>query len=438
MKISFKRNLFLDYYSYMYLLIDIVCTLIGLKFGFISFLILFVLSLPFYKSIEHFISIVLLLSTISYYFFGAYENILSIYTILILVSVISFIFMKKKLLKKNLSNGWEIICLCILSYISYSNSPYGYINGLFRVIYILTITYILGIISNLNLKKITCILPKLSSILLWSYGIIVVINPIMDSTGRLSLSENVNGNTFAMSCAINLCIVFLNYYLVRDKKTKLKTVLTLIVGLILILLSGSRTALMAVVLSCAIIMLINAKREKRFEGTIFKLLVLGIILVSAVYVVTTVTDLGFSRYNYIKVIESGGTNRVTIYEELIPFIFYNGYYIYGYGPGHDCTRQVLLPLVNRNYAHAHNTFLEAFGELGFIGLFLTLFCTVTSFRNIMKLSSYEKSNYIIFGILLCILISSLGESYFCYAIYWIILTLCRQNIQKKRRKFIWR
>ncbi|MDU4789070.1 MAG: O-antigen ligase family protein [Clostridium sp.] len=435
MKISLKKNQFLDYYAIFYLFIDVICTYIGMEFGLVPFFIFFILAVPFYKGIEHFISIVLLLSTISYYFFGAYENILSIHTILVFVSIISLV-MKKTIREINLTNGFAIVSLCVVAYISYSNSPYGYLSGLFRVLYILISTYIVGAISHIDLKKLSCILPKLASTLLWLYAIIITLNPVVDSAKRLSLSENVNGNTFAMSCAISVCVVFLDYYMLRGKKLCFIKILTLILGLILILLSGSRTALMATVLSCAIIMIIKAKREKRLEGTIFKLAILGIFVIAALYVVATVMNLDISRYNYIKVIQSGGTNRATIYQKLIPFIFDNQYYIYGYGPGHDCTRQILLSLVNRNYAHSHNTFLEAFGELGGIGLVLTVICTITSFRRISNSCIDEKSNYIMFGILLCILISSVGESYFCYAVYWIILLICRQSRGEKRRKVI--
>ena len=85
MKIESKH--FIDWWSYIYVIMILLISLFISDFNIVMFILYFVLALPFINSIEHFVVISLLLSTISYYFTGAYEEIYSIYTILMILII---------------------------------------------------------------------------------------------------------------------------------------------------------------------------------------------------------------------------------------------------------------------------------------------------------------------------------------------------------------
>lgn len=432
----YKKCLFFDCYTISFLILNIVCSYLKINFGLVQFFIFGLLTLPFYLEIENLLSVIIILSTISYYFLGVYEHAMSLYTLLIIWVIFAKVVFKKRIYKINFVKGMPLIGLSLISYFSYLHSPFGYMNGALRMIYILISVYVINVFGNFNFKKITRILPKLYSVVLWSYAIIITINPSIDSSGRISLAKDINGNTFGLSCALGVCILFLKYVILRNKKGKFFLKATILLGLILVLLSGSRTALMSVVLSIGTVIFIKARREKKLKGTFLKFSIAMLVVISIVYIVTLQMNMDFKRYNYVNVIQSGGTNRSTIYKKLIPYIFNNNFYIYGYGPGHECTRRIIYPLIGRNYTHSHNTFLEAFGELGIIGLSLTLIYVFKSIRNINQSTKIYRDSYMITSMVFCILISSVGESYFYYAIFWFILLLSNQEIYYKQLKLL--
>ena len=139
------------------------------------------------------------------------------------------------------------------------------------------------------------------------------------------------------------------------------------------------------------------------------------------------TGLDTSRFSVAEIIASGGSRRSLIYESLIPYIIKNGYWKIGYGPGHECSRQVIMSLIGWDYAHSHNTFLEAFGELGIMGLLILIWSIKKSLKNIYGVCKIYKEAYLFVTILICLLINGLAESYFFDAVLWLLLAICRNN-----------
>ena len=134
----------------------------------------------------------------------------------------------------------------------------------------------------------------------------------------------------------------------------------------------------------------------------------------------TCLGIDLNRYNYIELVQSGGTNRMTIWTKLVPVIIEN-YFFFGYGPGHYCSSIVVSRLVNRDYIHTHNLFIEAWGELGIVGLIAFLWIIIYSFKRIYKKIKIDNSNLIIFAIFIQLLINCIGEAHFCDIILWIII-----------------
>lgn len=128
MKIGSKH--FMDWWSYIYVIMILLISLFISDFNIVMFILYFVLALPFINSIEHFVVISLLLSTISYYFTGAYEEIFSIYTILLILIMARVLFLYKGKLEFNANNLILIIILGVLACWSYIESPFHYFNGL--------------------------------------------------------------------------------------------------------------------------------------------------------------------------------------------------------------------------------------------------------------------------------------------------------------------
>lgn len=426
MKIESKH--FMDWWSYIYVIMILLISLFISDFNIVMFILYFVLALPFINSIEHFVVISLLLSTISYYFTGAYEEIYSIYTILMILIMARVLFVYKGKLEFDANNLILIIILGVLACWSYIESPFHYFNGLFRLLYLLLLSVVVGNFIRLKITVICEILPTIASVMVIGYLLSVLIKGSLID-GRLTIANTVNTNTFGMSCAQLGCILLMTAFLNKAQMRKNLVLCAMVV--VLALLSGSRGALMAFALASAIVVIIYAKKNGRLTGTMFKLAIIGTVAVGGMYLVLIFTGLDTSRFSVAEIIASGGSRRSLIYESLIPYIIKNGYWKIGYGPGHECSRQVIMSLIGWDYAHSHNTFLEAFGELGIMGLLILIWSIKKSLKNIYEVCKIYKEAYLFVAILICLLINGIAESYFFDAVLWLLLGICRNNYIEK-------
>lgn len=425
-----ERKDFLNGWSYIYVIMILLISLFISDFNIVMFILYFVLALPFINSIEHYVVISLLLSTISYYFTGAYEEIYSIYTILMILIISKVIFVNKGKLEFNANNLVLILILGLLACYSYIKSPFHYFNGLFRLLYLLLLTIVVGNFIRLKITVICAILPKIASVMVVGYVFSVIIKGSLID-GRLTIANSVNTNTFGMSCAQLGCILLISAFL--DKKQMKKNLCLCAIVVVLALLSGSRGALMAFALASAIVVIIYAKRSGRLTGTLLKLAIIGTVAAGGLYLVLITSGLDASRFSVSEIIASGGSRRSLIYESLIPYIIKNGYWKIGYGPGHECSRLIILKLIGWDYAHSHNTFLEAFGELGIMGLLILVWSIKNSIKNIYGVCKIHKEAYLFVAILICLIFNGLAESYFFDAVLWLLLAICRNNFIEKKK-----
>ena len=426
---KFESKQFMNVWSYIYITMILLISLFISEFNILLFIAYFILALPFINSIEHYVVISILLSTISYYFTGAYEGVYSIYTILMLLIIARLIFDLKGKIEINRRCLLPISMLGVLACFSYVVSPFHYLIGLFRLLYLLFLSVIVGNFVRLKISIICEILPKIATVMVFGYIVSVLINGSFVN-GRLAIASSINTNTFGMSCAQLGCILLTAAFLHKEqmKRNLFICVLVLALGV----LSGSRGALLAFGLSSLIVIISYAKKCGRLKGTMFNLAILGTIALAGIYLFIILTGLDTSRFNISEIIASGGSRRTLIYETLIPYRIENGYWKFGYGAGHDCSRQLIISLTGWDYTHSHNTFLESFGELGIMGLMLFVYCIKKSLNNIYSTCQINSDGYLIVAMFICLLINGLAESYFFDAVLWLLLAVCWNNFMEKK------
>ena len=426
---NIKSKRFMSLWSYVYILAILLISLFSQDFNIMLFVLYTIMAFPFIYSIEHYVVIVLMLSTISYYFTGAYEGVYSIYTILMILIIIRILFMQKGKMEFNKNSVVLIVILSVISCFSYSISQFNYFNGLVRLLYLLFLSLILGNTIKLKIDLMCNILPEIASVMIIGYIFSVLVNGSIIE-GRLTIANTVNTNTFGMSCAQLGSVLLTDSFL--NKTHKKSNLLLCAAVIVLAFLSGSRGAVVAFVLTNVIIIIMYEKINGRLIGAMLRFAVLGTIILSGIYFLFILFGLDVGRFNVTDIISSGGSRRTLIYNSLIPYIIKNGYWKLGYGPGHECSRIVIMSLIGWDYAHSHNTFLEAFGELGIIGV-LTLFLIIKkSLKNIYSTCKTHKKAYLFIAMLICLIINGFAESYFFDAILWLLLAISRNKYRDMR------
>lgn len=419
---------FMDILSCLYVAMVLILSLIVSEFNIMLFILYLVLALPFINSIEHYFAVSLLLSTISYYFVGAYEGICSIYTILMLLIILKTIISYKNI-EINRDSIIQITVIGALAFFSYTASPFNYLNGLFRLLYLLILSVVAGNFIRLRINIICEILPKIASVMIIGYVISVVINGSFID-GRLTIGNSVNTNTFGMSCAQLSCIMLISAFLNKHQMSYKLILCILIVSCAV--LSGSRGALLAFFISSIFVIICYSKKRGCLKETMLNLTVFGGLALCGILIII-LSGLDTSRFSIDEIISSGGSRRTIIYESLFTYIIENDFWKIGYGPGHECSHQVIIATTGWDNVHSHNTFLESFGELGIIGFLMLTNCIYFSISKINNICGMYKQAYIVLTMFICLLINGVVESYFCDAVLWLLMAVCRNDFIVKSK-----
>ena len=155
----------------------------------------------------------------------------------------------------------------------------------------------------------------------------------------------------------------------------------IILGVYMVITSGSRGGLLALVVTIVAYVFINAKNAKqRFIG-------LGIAIILAVIfwtiIIPILPESVSERFSVVKVIESRGTHRVDIWISMLDTIRHSTWELFC-GRGITAYHEMM---VDGELVHvvAHNQFIQALYNQGIFG-FITFICMSVSaiFRNIKK------------------------------------------------------
>ncbi len=412
---------FIDLWSIVYLLMVYSFTLIFEQANIVVFAIYFVFALPFVNYLDKFACICFVISTMSYFFLGGSEGVWSLYTILAAIIVLHTF--ARATITLPMKAFLYLIWMAAAVVLSYTHSRFGYSMGMFAMIYNIAVAALLAITVKINKQALMSFLPMIAAFQLVAYVGFLLIKGHFDGYG-FSISEKVNHNTFGASVAILSIIIFVK--IVFFKSRSLTYRLIWILSFILTIVSGSRNALMAMVLTSVIIYMISQKHQKKTISGGIKFLIAVCVIVSLGGLILPEIGIDLERYNYVELVNSGGSNRTAIWETLTPVIW-RDYRWFGYGPSHYCSEQMINSLMDVEYSHTHNTIFEAWGELGIFGLIPFLLILLLSFRK----SHFHIKNetcYLMIGFLFInFLLLSLGESFFAKIELWIVIGLLLSN-----------
>lgn len=399
------------------------------------YIIYFFLAIPYYRQIEKFALITYIFSTIAFFFAGADEAFFSLYTIFCIVALLSIITNVRKIGFRNL---WRLLLMVIPVCLSYLHSRFGYTAGMFLLIYNIAIacTYASIINFDRDSDSLKTFFPFIASIQIIIYAIAMIY--LWISSGIVgTIQSNINHNVVGISC-VQLGVILAVKAFTSEKGTNVYYKILTYLAFILIFFTGSRNALLALVITFTIILVHSQAQSCKKDIIIgwLRFALTGLIMILAVYGLLWIVGFDFTRYDYYELIESGGTNRVYIWTMLIPVIF-TEYNIFGYGPSHNCSSIIVTELVGRKYANTHNTFLEAWGELGCIGLIPFLLLVYQVYHRSKELVCINEQYYVFYALLIATFINSMGESVFANIMMWIlfsfVLSANKKCISSKKR-----
>jgi O-antigen ligase len=266
------------------------------------------------------------------------------------------------------------------------------------------------------------------------FAIQYVVNPQILDNGRLTILDSVNENRFAMMFA-QLAAFALGYtFFVKKIIIKIFSIMLSIISIYFILLSGSRSAFIGILLGGIFAIILLTVKNKKQKKIAILLLAFGIVSYLAFeYIISTNPILAY-RFNIEQVLSSGGTRRWPRVITEIKYVIPNNLL---FGVGLTALNEYLATANFMNDpGSSHNFIISMLTQIGIVG-----FIAYVGFyyKVIIKLIK-SLSNHIIYLIPLLLILTAIfngiGEVMYSERLFWNALSLAglSLNIFKANKK----
>lgn len=276
------------------------------------------------------------------------------------------------------------------------------------------VVFIFSSFRNVDLAEITKLLT-FSAVL----TIIVLVFTLKENLmsiqmQRLTTDESVNENRFAMMLAQLSAIAFAAALIYkRNRLTQILLIAAILLAAFMIILSGSRSALVGILLAISLISIyLLGKQPKKFIIPFFIIVTLGFIFWEQIQQLDTPI---INRFSVEGVKEAGGSQvRFTNWKTLIPVALENKP-LFGYGFGAE--NVIALAKMYGLDKPAHNFLIDMFLQVGIIGviLFFSYFIFVAK-----RLKKYLSQPVILIPVLILLTatFNGVGETIFPEKLFW--------------------
>lgn len=334
-------------------------------------------------------------------------------SILLIVSLLIHVLNNKR--NKFINVTFICVVLILYDFLSAFFSITGNLDTSFLMLQNFIVLILLSY-SSLDVRKIlisyaiTCLMACIVITLqFYQSGVIFLLE------NRLTI-DDINSNRIAMMMAQVVGSISLPLFISKKKILKISSFSFICIAVYIMILTGSRSALIGVILSTIIIIVIYRKYNIKSILYTSIILFIAISFGDLMYNKNTILK---DRYNYENIIETGGTGRLDkhkiIYKNIIP-----NYPLFGVGIG---GKNIIA--AGSKYGldrPAHSIITDPLSQLGIIGFSLHLFLLILIIHRLMTRTYINDrwKSYACF-ILFLIMIScfnGIGETIFYEKFFW--------------------
>jgi putative inorganic carbon (hco3(-)) transporter len=325
--------------------------------------------------------------------------------------------------KVKATHFFTLLLLCGFNFVSAASSISGDITP--------AITMSLNIVmfffmTNIKISKFDSFLKTMTiSMLIFSIYILILVvtgnyTVVDDKTiDRLVLDSSVNSNRLGMALAQMSAFLFGMLLLCKTMKQRIFYIVIMFVNIINLLLTGSRSAFIAIVVSIIIVSLISLFKMGRMSKNLL-VIALTIFLMGTLYLGLSASGLQvMQRFSIASVVESGGTGRTTIWAALIKYVI-PAHLFFGVGLGGFNVYTAVTPYVPNPHG-THNILLSIIAETGIVGALIYISLFYSSTKTVIK--TYMKIDYLAIPLtmILASFLNGIGEDIFSERFLWFAL-----------------
>lgn len=295
------------------------------------------------------------------------------------------------------------------------------------------ITPAIGMILNfamffvmINIKIDNCrgfIVVLTISVVLYSISNFITIlvgDPIYVSN-RLVLDSAVNANRMGMALAQMSAFLLAISKIGFKLKVRLICMVLFVSNVILLVLTGSRSAMIGLIMGGLLMYLIKLSNENRFSKKILSIVTISIVFLGIYFSLLLFSLPILERFSISNALETGGTGRVVIWLALIQHVIPNNL-LFGVGFGGSNVMHAVSPYVIIPHG-THNMLLTIIAQMGIVGLliYLSFFIGITK----TIISHFKQNKYIVVPLTMILTAygNGIGEEIFSERFLWFGLGL---------------
>lgn len=346
----------------------------------------------------------------------------SLLKILAIIPVAIWLF-KNHTIKMNylLWNAIPFVIICAASYFWTIDLEQTSDRAVTQLLFLILILAVSGYKYNSHeieyLKKCLIWASRISAILVLISADYLV--------GRIYLNSFVQEDPNYLCAYFMFAIVFNTTVLLSkssDIKRKMLNGLELLLYMYIVLATGSRGGLFAVLVSISLVVLFYREKNQHVANSIRKRLFFVIVVFVAYFASTYfVSQDVMARFTLEAISSSNGTGRFELWQDAIAAFMHSSFsrQLFGYGSGSIISVTYLFPFHRHNVLH--NIFVENLIEIGVIG---ALFYIAHVFSFLRK--CVAKRDVYALSVLVGMVVLSLSTSLYAFKPYWniMIFVLC--------------
>lgn len=252
-------------------------------------------------------------------------------------------------------------------------------------------------------------------------GIQLYVNPNFLSNGRLSLNEDLNENRFAMMYSQLSAFLIGFTFLISSKKIKFIMLSLSGIGIYLVILSGSRSAFLGILLgTVASIMLLLIKDKKR-RRILILLPVIGFVGYVFFDWIISSNELLSYRFNIDQVASSGGTRRLPRIITELKYVIPNNIM---FGVGLSANNEFIeTAKYMSDPGSSHNIIISMLAQMGIFGFLAYMSFYFKIIKELIHSLKMNVRFIIPIILILTAMFNGIGEVIYNDRLFWSALSL---------------
>lgn len=232
---------------------------------------------------------------------------------------------------------------------------------------------------------------------------------------RYSGAEGLNTNKFAMMCAQLGAVMIGAFSYMQNKPLKILSLIAFAVSVLIIVISGSRSALIGLLASTLFVVILT--QGKGLRKAFLPIVLIAIVGFVLVHYLSSMDSPIIDRFNVEAVTEDGGTGRLGYATRIVNEVI-STHPLFGVGMGGQNVMALGIP------KQAHNIIIDPLSQLGLVGFVIYLCYIVPIVFRAFRIRKMNSLIIIPLSLFIAGVFNGIGEVVFYEKFFWNSIAMC--------------